>query len=114
MSSSIFSESSIRGVTINTFCHSFILDNIQSFNFIYSFSEIIFVIIGFLPIGISSIILTSNSQKNAIAIDLGIGVALICNIWGLPNLFKTALCLTPNLCCSSTTAYFKFWNSTSS
>jgi hypothetical protein len=39
-----------------------------------------FVVIGILQAGSSSITLTSNSQKNANAIDLGIGVADICKI----------------------------------
>ena len=56
---------------------------------------------GFLPAGISSILLTENSPKNANAIDLGIGVALICMMCGLLNCLKKALCLTQNLCCSS-------------
>jgi hypothetical protein len=53
---------------------------IQGLIFMSSFSAIIFVWIGFLQTGISSMILTSNSQKNANASDLGIGVADICNI----------------------------------
>jgi len=103
LTSSNFSDSSTRGVTIKTFCPSLIFEIIRGFNFIYSFSEIIFVVIGCLHFGNSSIICTSNSPKKAKAIDLGIGVALICNISGLPNFLKTALCLTQNLCCSSIT-----------
>jgi len=112
--SSSFSDSSIRGVTTKTFCFSSILEIIRDFNFLYSFSEIIFVVIGFLHFGSSSIICTSNSPKNAKAIDLGIGVALICKISGLPNFLNTALCLTQNLCCSSITTNQRLEKSTSS
>ncbi|MBR2158196.1 hypothetical protein IJ913_02105 [bacterium] len=70
----------MSGVTINTLCPLLILSRIHGFNFVVSLVEIIFVFIGNLPFGNSSIILTSNSQKKAIAIDLGIGVALICKI----------------------------------
>jgi hypothetical protein len=74
----------------------------------------ILVLIANLQTGISSITLTSNSQKKANAIDLGIGVALICKICGAQNFLKNALCLTPNLCCSSITTNCNFLKITSS
>jgi len=66
----------------------------------------ILVVISFLHAGSSSITLTSNSPKNANAIDLGIGVADICKICGLQCCFKNDLCLTQNLCCSSIITYW--------
>jgi hypothetical protein len=62
---------------------------------------VIFVVTGFLHFGISSITEFWNSQKNARVNDLGIGVAVICNICGDPNCLKKDLCSTQNLCCSS-------------
>ncbi len=104
MTSSSLSDSSISGVTINTFSPFCILSMIRGLLLIRCLSDMIFVWIGSLPAGISSITLTSNSPKNANAIDLGIGVALIWRICGLSNCLKNHLCLTPNLCCSSMTA----------
>lgn len=57
---------------------------------------------------------TSNSPKNAIAIDLGIGVADIWRICGELNCLKNARCFTQNLCCSSMITYCKSKKSISS
>ena len=87
---------------------------IRGFNLVHSFAEITLVSIFCLHSGSWSIILTSNSPKKAKAIERGIGVAVICNMWGELNFLNTALCLTPNLCCSSIQTNIKFLKSTSS
>ena len=89
----------------------FILSKIQGLSLVSSLVEMILVWIGSLPEGSWSIIETSNSPKKAIAIDLGIGVADICRMWGELNCLKKALCLTQNLCCSSMMTYWRFWKS---
>lgn len=107
--SSSVSESSISGVTIKIFSFFLILSNIRGLSLWVSCGVMIFVWMGSLQEGIWSIMLTSNSPKNAIAIDLGIGVADIWRMCGALNCLKKALCFTQNLCCSSMMTYWRLW-----
>ena len=113
-SASTTSDSSTRGHMMYTCLPSFTFFLINRFILSRIDSSTAYVFTGLRFGGSSSMIEISRSPYNISARVRGMGVAVMTRISGFDFADSTALCLTPNLCCSSVTTRPSFKKTTSS